>query len=587
MDLLPKRARFSRLSAFVLGASGVFALATGVCAQSAKPNAQGDNSNAQGNNGPIVQTTQGRVQGFSTQGITEFLGIPFAAPPISTNPSAAPCSPTNLRWCPPVVHAPWLGVRQATAYAPICAQIETLGVFAGPANNNEDCLYLNVFTPNLGGHQENEKENEGKLPVIFWIHGGGNLDGETPGYDGSKMALQGRTVVVTVEYRLNLMGWLAHPALDHEGHLFANYGILDQQFALQWVRDNIANFGGDPNNVTVGGQSAGAEDTGIAMLSPLDKSLFERGICESFCPSSNFPTLASAEATGVAFAQAAGCGSGTGPSVAACLRALPAAQIEALAGTASTATKYVIGPIVDGTIIPEQPIPAFTNGHFNHVPLMNGNVEDEENFSLAITEYFESPREPLTAAQYENYVNTRYTSPPYPEGTAAAVLAQYPLSAYPTPQQAWDRAGTDPGICAERSVDKILASQIPLFVYEFDDETAPFYFPAMPGFAPLAYHTSDIQYLFPLWHGGPNPPSVIHALDPRQEHLSKQLVAAWTNFARTGNPNGVGDRLWPQYMPTSELWFIENLNPHGLTTLTDSQYAAERHCAFWGSLAAY
>ena len=123
-------------------------------------------------------------------------------------PERTPCSPNNLRWCPPVAHAPWLGVQQATAYAPICAQIETLGVFAGPANNNEDCLYLNVFTPNLGGHQENEKENEGKLPVIFWIHGGGNVDGETPGYDGSKMALEGRTVVVTVEYRLNLMaGW--------------------------------------------------------------------------------------------------------------------------------------------------------------------------------------------------------------------------------------------------------------------------------------------------------------------------------------------------------------------------------------------
>jgi para-nitrobenzyl esterase len=395
------------------------------------------------------------------------------------------------------------------------------------------------------------------------------------------MALEGRTVVVTVEYRLNLMGWLAHPALDHEGHLFANYGILDQQFALQWVHDNIANFGGDPNNVTVGGQSAGAEDTGIAMLSPLDKGLFERGICESFCPSGNFPTLASAEATGVAFAEAAGCGSGTGSSVAACLRALPAAKVEALAGTASTATPYVIGPIVDGTIIPEQPIPAFTSGHFNHVPLMNGNVEDEQNFSLAITEYFESPREPLTAAQYQSYLNTAYTTP----GTAAAVLAQYPLSAYPTPQQAWDRAGTDPGICAERSVDQILASQIPLFVYEFDDETAPFYFPAMPGFAPLAYHTSDIQYLFPLWHGGPTPPSVVHALDPRQEHLSKQLVAAWTNFARTGNPNGVGERLWPQYAPANELWFIENLTPPGLTTLTDSQYAAKRHCAFWDSLA--
>ena len=121
-------------------------------------------------------------------------------------------------------------------------------MFAGPANNNEDCLYLNVFTPNL--------DPSARLPVIFWIHGGGNLDGETPGYDGSKMAADGKTVVVTVEYRLNLMGWLANPALDNEGHTFGNYGILDQLLALKWVRQNIAKFGGDKNNVTIGGQSA-------------------------------------------------------------------------------------------------------------------------------------------------------------------------------------------------------------------------------------------------------------------------------------------------------------------------------------------
>src|SRR5579883_32802 len=419
---------------------------------------------------PIVQTNEGPVQGFLQNGVAEFLGIPYAAPPTG-----------NLRWRPPIKHASWTKPLKATAYAPICAQVTTLGVFAGPPNNNEDCLYLNVFTPDTNG-----AKNE-KLPVIFWIHGGGNFDGETPGYDGSKLAAQGHTVVVTAEYRLNLMGWLAHPALDNEGHTFGNYGILDQQFALKWIRANIANFGGDPNNVTVGGQSAGAVDTGIAMLSPLANGLFERGICESFCPAFNFPSLASAEATGIAFAKAAGCGSGTGPAVAKCLRALPAAKIEELAGTASATSQYVIGPMVDGTVIPSEPLTAFANGQFNHVPLMNGNTLDEENFTLAITEYFESPREPLTAAQYENYVKTTYAPPTYPAGTAAKVLAQYPLSGYASPQLAWDRAGTDPGICSERRFDKLVVSQIPLYVYEFDDQTAPFYFPPMPGFLALAY----------------------------------------------------------------------------------------------------
>src|SRR5271166_584021 len=209
-----------------------------------------------------------------------------------------------------------------TAFGPTCAQITEQGVFAGPANNNEDCLYLNVFTPNLS--------SSARLPVIVWIHGGGNLDGETPGYDGSKLASDGKTVVVTIEYRLNLMGWLAHPALDDEGHLFGNYGILDQQLVLKWVKRNIREFGGDPNNVTLGGQSAGAVDTEYNMVSPLASGLFHRGICESSCGLGTLPTLASAEATGVAFAVAAGCGSGTDSATAKCLRSLTAAQVEAL-----------------------------------------------------------------------------------------------------------------------------------------------------------------------------------------------------------------------------------------------------------------
>jgi para-nitrobenzyl esterase len=518
--------------------------------------------------GPIVTTKEGPVQGFIQNGVAQFLGIPYATPPVG-----------DLRWRPPQPHAPWTAVLQTTAYAPICALVTTLGVFSGPANNNEDCLFLNVFTPNLN--------SSARLPVIVWIHGGGNLDGETPGYDGSKLASDGKTVVVTMEYRLNLMGWLAHPALDNEGHLFGNYGTLDQLLALKWVKRNIAQFGGDKSNVTLGGQSAGAVDTGIAMVSPLFAGLFHRGICESFCPSFPQATLASAEKAGVAFAVAAGCGSGTDAATAKCLRSLPAAKIESLAGTASAASEFVIGTMVDGTVIPEQPPTAFINGHFNHVPLMNGNVEDEENFGLAITEYFSGPpRVPPTAAQYIDFVNTTYAPPTYPDGTAAKVLANYPLSAFATPQLAWNRVGTDPGLCGERGLDKILAPQIPVYAYEFDDQTAPFYFPKMPGFLPLAYHTADIQYLFPLWSGGPSPPSVIHTLKNKQQDLSDQLVLAWTNFAWTGNPNGLGNFPWPRYTnsSTSPAWLIQDIP--AMSTLTDAQYSALRKCDFWDAVAA-
>ena len=519
---------------------------------------------------PVVETKEGPVQGFISNGVTAFLGVPYAEPPVG-----------NLRWRPPKDPAPWTNVRKATEFAPICALITTLGVFSGAPNNNEDCLYLNIFTPDLNP--------SARLPVIVWIHGGGNVDGETPGYDGGKLASQGKTVVVTMEYRLNLMGFLAHPALDNEGHLFGNYGILDQQAVLKWVERNIARFGGDKDNVTVGGQSAGAVDTGIHMLSPLATGLFHRGICQSFCPAFTLPTKAAAEATGVAFAEAAGCGSGTGPDVAQCLRNLTAARIEELAGTASTQGKFISGRgLVDGQIIPDQPLTLFANGRFNHVPLMNGNTADETNFGLAITEYFSNTdnalRTPPTAEQYQNYVNTTYAPPAYPDGTAAKVLAVYPLSAFKSPQLAWDRVGTDSGICNQRRLDKILAPQIPVYAYEFADKTAPFFFPDMPGMEALAYHTADIQYLFPLWHGGPL--GIPHPLNRQQTMLSDQLVSAWANFARTGNPNGSGNNPWPRYTGSADApaWLIQDLP--GLSTLTDAQYAARRHCDFWDSVTA-
>jgi para-nitrobenzyl esterase len=179
----------------------------------------------------LVQTNDGPVQGFVKNGVTEFLGIRYAAPPVG-----------KLRWMPPQSPAPWTKVLQATAFGPTCAQPTELGVFAGPANNNADCLYRNIFTPAINKGKSNGRN--GKLPVIFWIHGGGNVDGESNDYDGSKLAAQGNTVVVTINYRLGLLGFFAHPAIDHESHLFGNYGFLDQQFALKWVQSNIAAFGG-------------------------------------------------------------------------------------------------------------------------------------------------------------------------------------------------------------------------------------------------------------------------------------------------------------------------------------------------------
>jgi len=217
------------------------------------------------NSGPVVSTAEGQVRGFVKNGVNIFLGIRYAAPPVG-----------NLRWRPPAPVDKWQGTLDATAYANTCPQVTELGAFAGPSSTTEDCLYLNVFTT---GNTEKRK------PVIVWIHGGGNVDGESNDYDGSKLATGGPlgedTVIVTMNYRMGVFGFVSHPALNAEGHLWGNYGVLDQLAVLRWVQRNIAAFGGDPSNVTLGGQSAGASDTTSALLSPLATGLFHRAILQS------------------------------------------------------------------------------------------------------------------------------------------------------------------------------------------------------------------------------------------------------------------------------------------------------------------
>lgn len=531
--------------------------------------------------GPTVQTNKGPVQGFIQNGVAEFLGIPYAAPPVG-----------NLRWRPPRPHAPWSRVLEATKYGPICLQTST-NPYSGPANQNEDCLFLNVFTP-----EKKPIPNE-RLPVIVYIHGGGNSSGESTGYDGSKMALQGHTVVVTMNYRLGLLGDMANPAIDAEGHPFGNYDILDQQFVLKWVKQNIKNFGGDKNNVTLGGQSGGSADAEGSLMSPLAAGLFHRAILESHVYE---PTpLSTAEAQGTAFAVAAGCGSGATPAVAKCLRNLTAEQIFAL-----DSGPYHSEIIGDGQILPGGSYRTLIQqGQFNHVPVMSGTTEDEETFSLAGQEYAENPPHAFTAADYQNMVNS-YGSSSYPSGTAAKVASLYPLSNYSTPAMAMDAIGTDPWSCKQRGINTLLGTKVPVYAYEFDDRTAPSYYPKLPGLPLLAYHTGDIQYLFPLYHGSPI--GTPHELNKRQAELSYEMVAAWTNFARTGNPNGVGNTPWPRYKPGSKGKILsEGLStpqpvkiagvilppaapaphPPGLSTMTDADYSTYHHCDFWDSAAPF
>ena len=551
-------------------------LASGVFSTAVMADEGGDNRNE----GPVVRTAEGPVRGFVENGVYEFLGIPYAAPPVGP-----------LRWMPPHPVANWDEPRKATKFAKTCAQVTELGVFAGPPNINEDCLYLNVFTTQIGDDdRRNGGEKRGNA-VLVWIHGGGNVDGESNDYDATKLATGGPlgtpTVVVTLNYRLGLFGFLAHPALDAEGHLYDNYGILDQQAVLQWVKRNIAAFGGDPTRVALGGQSAGAQDTGVNQISPLAAGLFNRAIYES-SPLSGIAIRSIGLARGMAFATAAGCPTDASPGAAECLRKLSAAEILQLEGTPNVTGPYVTGPMLDGTIMPITPITAWTTGKFNRMPIMGGNVEDEANFNISITEYFANPQAPITAAQYEKNVTTTYSGPEYsggpnyPAGTVANVLAQYPPNFMNlTPQEVFDLVGTHPGACRNVLVDELWSKWVPVYEYEFDDQTAPYYFPPLPGFKPLAAHTIDIQFLFQNWHGsllGVNHPSTL----TRQETtLSDELVAAWTNFASTGNPNRTGNSPWPQFTAAAGAPAVLSENVPSLSTFTLAQWSTNHNCTFW------
>ena len=536
--------------------------------------------NPKGPTGPTISTTDGPVQGFVKNGVNTYLGIPYAAPPVGA-----------LRWMPPAPAAHH-ALLDATEFANTCPQVTELGAFAGPSSVTEDCLYLNVFT--TGGSNK---------PVLVWIHGGGNIDGETNDYDASKLANGGPngspTVVVTVNYRLGLFGHISESHLNAEGHLWGNYGILDTQAAMRWVKANIAAFGGNPNNVTLGGQSAGSAVTAANQVSPLAAGLFHRAINQS-PPIANFlasATMTSAQLAlqrGNNFAAAANCSS------SACLRGLSAERILQLQGTPNANGPYVTGIFIDGTIVPVQPVVAWTNGQYNKMPIMGGATKEESTFGESIREYFSGPPQaPLTAQQYTDLVNATYGNQAlYVPGAPAQVLAQYPAGA--NPQATYERSFTDPGKCRGLRVLKLQAGTNGtngVYGYDFTYQNAPYYFPKMPNpqnasgnFMAKASHTIDIQFVFNNWHGGQLGVNLDQTSgQPRELQgaeltLSDQITAAWTTFGATGNPNKAGNPVWPVVTAGSASFLKQDI-PN--STETEAQFRAAYQCNFWDPLIVY
>lgn len=469
--------------------------------------------------GPVVETANGAVIGVEGDGFTAFLGIPYAAPPTG-----------DRRFRPPVAHEPWSEPWDATQKGPACAQ----SLLGGSLRiGEEDCLYLNVHVP--------EPRPEG-APVLVWIHGGAFVLGEglqtDGGTAGDVLAREEGLVVVSMNYRLAQLGFLAHPALaaeQPEGGS-GNYGFLDQVAALEWVRDNIASFGGDPERVTISGESAGGMSVCGHLVSPRSEGLFARAIIQSGPCERAVVTLESAQSQGQRFADALDC---RGADVPACLRAAPLSMIRATLGSAAAVVlgmnedtgQYRLVP--DGVVIPGPPQDEIEAGRFHHVPVLTGWNRDEGTLFVALAELADEP--PIDEARYRELV----ISAVGPE-QAELVFAQYPVADYPDARYALAAAlGHGVLACpARRTARALAASDIALFTYFFTYPDAEFQLPLGGDLDLGAFHSGEIQFVFGHRSGGA-------AFSSEEVALHEAVRSRWAAFVTNGEPGGAP--AWPAY----------------------------------------
>ncbi|MBZ5577483.1 MAG: carboxylesterase family protein [Acidobacteriia bacterium] len=454
-----------------------------------------------------VHLDTGLVSGVAGKdaAVRVFKGLPFAAPPVA-----------NLRWAAPKPAAHWDGVRQAGEFGSICMQGQPGGRGRGgaaPARMSEDCLYLNVWTAAQSAGD--------KRPVLVWFHPGGFTggSGSSPATDGEALAKKG-LIVVTMNYRLGVFGFFAHPELTQESdrHASGNYGLMDQIAALQWVQKNIAAFGGDPKRVTIDGDSAGAMSVGDLVASPLAKGLFQRAIAESgsYLGLSVTPmrTLADAEQAGKKSAEA------IGASTLSDLRARPADEILGKLRAAGNV-------IVDGWLLPENPAGLFSQGKQNDVPLLVGSNKDEGTFFVrggTADQFLEQSRR-----RFGDLTDTFLKL--YPAGSDEEALASR-LAAFR------DELGF---VMRKWAQVQTKTAKSKAYLYYFTHEP-PAGGGASPrgGFASGATHGAEAQYVFENLLGDRS----WTALD---RQLADTISSYWVNFAATGDPNGKSVPRWPAY----------------------------------------
>lgn len=455
----------------------------------------------------MARVHDGALKGVTADGVTAFKGIPYAAPPTGA-----------LRWRPPAAPAKWTGVRDASVFGPAC--LATGDGFGAGANQSEDCLSLNVWTP---------ADHAGKkLPVMVWIHGGGFVGGAGSArfYDGASFARDG-VVLVSLNYRLGRLGWFAHPALLKEGGDHGNYGMQDQIAALKWVRANAAAFGGDPKNVTVFGESAGGISVNFLMISPEARGLFDKAISESSFGRFDAPPIAAMAQAGASYMSAAGIG-GDGADAAAKMRALPAKDVLKPAAGLDAADSP--RPMIDGATIRERTDDGFAKRHQVKVPyILGGNSFESSLFAKTV---LANP-----AAQLAGLKGDRQTVlATFGEGdqTKAAFNAMTATLI------------TEPDRALAR--DEVKAG-VPVWRYYF-----AYVQEAQRATVPGAGHGSELSYVFqtlpttPLQYAGRTLP----AASPADQEVAKAVHAYWVSFAKTGRPGAAGGTEWTRYDAASD-----------------------------------
>ena len=507
--------------------------------------------------GTRVQTASGPVCGLTAHGQTDYLDVPYAAPPLGAR-----------RWQAPQPAARWTTTYAATHRAPQCAlpAFPQGGLTKG---TSENCLYLEVQEP---AHVAPGR----RLPVMVELHGGGFL-GEYRDDQGANFVHGGPAIYVYVEYRLGVMGFLADAALGaHSG----DYGLMDQQAGLRWVKDNIARFGGDPHDVTIFGESAGGASVCDQVASPTARGLFQRGISVSgfynfdvntiWWPAdckSRLLTESQAQRLGARFAASVGCPAGG--DVAACLRAVPLATLVRKAATYLAPLRGGdIGPIANGTTLPASAAQIFARGRENRVPLIIGVGADEFNGGV----YTNSPHHTVvadTAAQYRRLVRTQWGS------FAPKVMAMYPIARYPAPSPflAYRAIMADAfSVCPSLQTEAQLARRIPTYAYLDEDGDSPAEVTGTP--QPLGANHSAINRLV---H------SVPATLDANQLVLQRQVLAQWAGFARNGDVSPDGTPAWSRFGAASDP--VMALLPAGESTAVSAQtIEAVHHCGFWDAV---